>query len=103
MATSGRQIRRIPVVAPHVARVERECPLQVPQRCAPVMRALDRAGVPPREAAIVFASLLRTGQQVAVRGGKASALPAGVLRDNALLLEQNDPELRKLSNPGADS
>jgi len=73
------------------------------ERCPPVLHALRQAGVPPREAAIVFASLLRTGQQVALRGGKASALPAGVLRENALLLEQNGPELSKLSNPGADS
>jgi hypothetical protein len=67
------------------------------ERCAPVLRALERAEVTPREAAIAFASLLRTGQQVAMRGGKATALPPSVLRDNALLLEQNDPEIRRLT------
>ena len=69
--------------------------------CAPIRQSLKRAGVPARDAAIVFASLLRTGQQVALQGGKASALPPGVLRDNALLLEQNDPELRRLTKNGA--
>ncbi len=73
------------------------------EQCAPVVLSLKRAGVPVRDAAIVFASLLRTGQQVAVRGGKASALPPGVLRDNALLLEQHDPELRRLTKIGAKS
>jgi hypothetical protein len=73
------------------------------ERCAPVMEALGRAGVRPREAALVFASLLRTGQQVAMKSGNARALPQGALRDNALLLEQNDPELRRLTNPGAQS
>jgi hypothetical protein len=73
------------------------------ERCAPILQALERAGVPARDAAIVFASLLRTGQQVAMQGGKASALPPGVLRDNALLLERNDPELRRLTKNGAQS
>lgn len=71
------------------------------ERCAPILRALARADVTPREAALVLASLLRTGQQVALRGGKATELPPGVLRDNALLLERNDPELRRLAKGGA--
>jgi hypothetical protein len=33
----------------------------------------------------------------------ASALPPGVARDNALMLEQNDPEIRKLTKTGAES
>lgn len=73
------------------------------ERCAPMMQALARAGVPAREAAIVFGSLLRTGQRVAMQSGRASALPPGVARDNALLLEQNDPEIRKLTKTGAES
>ncbi|CAN5886874.1 hypothetical protein BH24GEM1_BH24GEM1_31770 [soil metagenome] len=73
------------------------------ERCAPVLEALGRAGVPPREAALVFASLLRTGQQVAMRGGNARALKPGALRDNALLLEQNDAELSRLTKTGAQS
>jgi hypothetical protein len=73
------------------------------ERCAPVMQALSRVGVPAWEAAIVFGSLHRTGQRVAMQGGKASALPLGVVRDNALLLEQNDPEIRKLTRIGAES
>ena len=73
------------------------------ERCATVKQALTKAGVPPREAAMVFASLLRTGQQVAMHGGKASALRPGVLRDNAFLLEQNDAELRRLTRNGATS
>jgi hypothetical protein len=38
-----------------------------------------------------------------MQGGKASALPLGVVRDNALLLEQDDPEIRKLTKLGAES
>jgi hypothetical protein len=73
------------------------------ERCAPVMQAFARAGVPAGEAAIVFASMLRTGQQVALQSGKATALPPGVARENALLLEQNDPEIRKLTRNRAES
>jgi hypothetical protein len=73
------------------------------ERCGPVLQSLKRAGVSARDAAIVFASLLRTGQQVAMQGGKASAMPPGVLRDNALLLEENDPEIRKLVDTGGQS
>ena len=73
------------------------------ERCAPVMQALARAGVPARDAAIVFGSLLRTGQRVALQSGRVTALPPGVARDNALLLEQNDPEIRKLTRTGAES
>ena len=73
------------------------------ERCAPVLRALGQAGVKPREAALVFASLLRTGQQVAMQGGNGRALPPGPLRDNALLLEQNDAELRRMAKAGAPS
>ncbi len=73
------------------------------ERCPSVLQALERAGVTPREAAIALASLLRTGQQVALRRGKASALPPGALRDNALLLEQNEPEIRQLTKTGAHS
>lgn len=73
------------------------------ERCAPVMQALERGGMPAREAAIVLGSLLRTGQRVAMQGGRASALPPGVARDNAVLLEQNDPEIRKLTKTGAES
>ena len=73
------------------------------ERCVPVMQSLTRAGLPSRDAAIAFASLLRTGQQVALHGGKAAALPAGVLRDNAVLLEQNEPEITKLTRTGAPS
>jgi hypothetical protein len=73
------------------------------EACSPVMQALRRAGVPARDAAIVFGSMLRTAQAVAIQGGKATALPAGPLRDNALLLEQHDAELRRLSQTGGQS
>jgi hypothetical protein len=36
-------------------------------------------------------------RQVALRNGKGSELAPGVVRDNALLLEKNDPEIRKLT------
>lgn len=73
------------------------------ERCAPVRDALKQAGVQPREAALAFASLLSTGHQVAMQGGRASTLPGGVLRDNALLLEQNDAELKRITKTGAQS
>ena len=37
-----------------------------------------------------------------MQGGRAMALPPGVLRDNALLLEQNDPELRRFPRHNRD-
>lgn len=70
------------------------------EACSAVAESLERAGVQPHEAAVVFAALLNVSQQVARRGGKASALPPGVVRDNALLLEQHDPEFRKLLETG---
>lgn len=73
------------------------------ERCTPVTRSLREAGVQTRDAAIAYAVLLHVSRQVALRGGKATALPPGVVRDNALLLEQNDSEIRKLTKPGAQS
>ena len=73
------------------------------ERCAPVMQALRKAGVPARDGAIVFASLLRTAKEVALHAGDATAVAPGVLRDNALLLERNDPEIRRLTRTGASS
>ena len=73
------------------------------EQCYPVSRALDQAGVSPRDAAIAFGSMLRTAQAVALQGGNASAVAAGPLRDNALLLEQHEAELRRLSQKGEQS
>jgi hypothetical protein len=73
------------------------------ESCSPVAKSLERVGVQPREAAVIYAALLNVSQQVARRGGKASELPPGVVRDNALLLEQNDPEIRKLIATGGQS
>jgi hypothetical protein len=77
--------------------------VQALEQCAPVMQALRQAGVPARDGAIVFASLLRTAKEVALHSGNASAIAPGVLRDNALLLERNDPEIRRLTRTGASS
>lgn len=41
--------------------------------------------------------------QVAMQSGRPGALPPGAARDNALLLEQNDPEIRKLTRTRAES
>lgn len=71
--------------------------------CSPVVKSLREAGVQPREAAIVYAALLNVSREVALRGGNASTLPPGVVRDNALLLEQHDPEIRKLTRTGGQS
>jgi hypothetical protein len=70
---------------------------QMIDRCAPMTQALRRAGVPSREAALVMASLYRTAEAVALRSGDATAVDPGPLRDNALLMQQNDAELKRLT------
>lgn len=70
---------------------------QMVDRCAPMVQALRRAGVPSREAALVMASLYRTAEAVAIRRGDASAVDPGPLRDNALLMQQNDSEIKRLT------
>ncbi len=67
------------------------------ERCQPVVESLTRAGVSVRDGALVFASLLRTAKEVALHSGSSSAIAPGVLRDNALLVERNDPEIRRLT------
>ena len=73
------------------------------ERCSPVVEALRRAGVPTRDGVIAFASLLRTAKEVALHSGSATAIAPGVLRDNALLVERNDPEIRRLTKTGGPS
>jgi hypothetical protein len=73
------------------------------ERCSPVVDALRRAGVPTRDGVIVFASLLRTAKEVALHSGNATAIAPGVLRDNALLVERNDPEIKRLTKTGGPS
>ena len=73
------------------------------ERCAPVLQSLRRRGIAPRDAALFYASMLRVSQQLALRGGKSSALPPGVVRDNALLLERNDREIRQLTRTAEGS
>jgi hypothetical protein len=70
---------------------------QMIERCAPMAQALRRAGVPSREAALVMASLYRTAEAVALRSGDATAVNPGPLRDNALLMQQNDAEIKHLT------
>jgi hypothetical protein len=69
---------------------------QTIERCAPMAQALRRAGVPSREAALVMGSLYRTSEAVAIRRGDVNAVDAGPLRDNALLMQQNDAEIKRL-------
>lgn len=71
--------------------------------CPPVMQSLRQAGVEAADAALLYAALLHTGHELARRGGEAAKLPPGVTRDNALLLEQHEPELRKLTTNGGQS
>jgi hypothetical protein len=66
------------------------------EACPTLAQSLRTAGVQPREAAILSAALLHVSRQVALRNGKVSELAPGVVRDNGLLLEKNDPEIRKL-------
>ena len=69
---------------------------QVIDRCPPMAQALGRAGVPAREAALVMGSLYRTSEAVALRSGDVNAVDPGPLRDNALLMQQNDAEIKRL-------
>ena len=77
-------------------------PVLAPQ-CAAQGAAQGRPGEEPRDAAILYAALLTVSRKVALRGGRASALPPGVVHDNALLLEQNASEIRKLTKAGGQS
>ena len=69
---------------------------QMIDRCPPMAQALRRAGVPSREAALVMGSLYRTSEAVAIRRGDVNAVDAGPLRDNGLLMQQNDAEIKRL-------
>ena len=69
---------------------------QMIERCAPMAQALRRAAVPPREAALVMASLYRTAEAVAIRRGDVNAVDQGPLRDNALLMQEHDAEIKRL-------
>ena len=70
------------------------------EQCAPVMQALRKGGVSARDAAIVSASMLSTAKAMSLHDGKASAVPSGPLHDNAVLLEKNDAELRRITSGG---
>ena len=70
---------------------------QMIDRCAPMAQALRRSGVPSRQAALVMASIYRTAEAVAIRRGDANAVDQGPLRDNALLMQQNDAEIKRLT------
>ena len=67
------------------------------------MQSLQQAGVKTSDAALLFAALLHAGHESARRGGQASSLPPGAARENALLLEQNDAEIRRLTKTGGPS
>jgi hypothetical protein len=73
------------------------------EACSPVMQSLRQAGVKPGDAALLYAALLHTARELGRRGGQSAALPPGVTRDNAVLLEQNDAEIRKLTKTGGQS
>lgn len=73
------------------------------EACSPVVTTLRQAGVQPRDAALLYAALLHVSRELGRRSGRATALPPGVGRDNALLLEQHDPEIRKLTRTGGRS
>ena len=70
---------------------------QMIDRCAATAEALRRAGVPSRDAAIVLASLYRTAEAVAIRRGDVNAVDQGPLRDNAILMQQHDAEIKRLT------
>lgn len=70
---------------------------QMIDRCPPMVQALRKASVPSRDAALVLASLYRTAEAVALRRGDVNAVDQGPLRDNALLMKQNDAEIKRLT------
>ena len=73
------------------------------EACSPVMQSLRQAGVKAGDAALLYAALLHTALELGRRGGQSAALPPGVTRDNAVLLEQNDAEIRRLTKTGGQS
>ena len=73
------------------------------EACSPVMQSLRQAGVKAGDAALLYAALLHTARELGRRGGQSTALPPGVTRDTAVLLEQNDAEIRKLTKTGGQS
>jgi len=70
------------------------------EACSPVVESLRQAGVKARDAALLYAALLHTSRELGRHGGQASGLPPGVARQNALLLERNEAEIRKLTMTG---
>jgi hypothetical protein len=73
------------------------------EACPPVAKSLRKAGVNASDAALLYAALLHVTQELGRRGGQVTKLPSGVVRDNALLLERNDPEIRTLIKTGGQS
>ena len=72
--------------------------------CSGAGRARTRVtSVALRAVTLALVSRPGLGAVITVAAQDRSALPPGVMRDNALLLEQNDPEIRKLTNPGGQS
>jgi hypothetical protein len=75
------------------------------QRCEPILAALARNGASAKEAASVlgafmYASRRITEEESAIAMGKqAPPLPPGPLKDNVALIRQNEPELRRLTQP----
>ena len=72
------------------------------QGCAPVQRAASAQGITTRELAQVSKALLQAGHRMAeeesakATGGTAAPLPPGLLRDNVVLLRQNEAELGRI-------
>jgi hypothetical protein len=110
--------RVLPVL--HAPGVTTECPRQggafrdvdampvtemqaVLDRCAPVRRAAAAHGVSTREVALAAKALMRAGRRITeeesakVSGGTPAPLSAGALRDNVLLVRQNEAEIGRLS------
>jgi hypothetical protein len=75
------------------------------KRCEPVRAALAKTGASTSEAATVFGAVLYAGRRITqeesakAAGSQAPPLPAGPLKDNVVLLRENEAELRRLTQP----
>jgi hypothetical protein len=77
-------------------------------QCPSVKRAAAAQGISVGELARVYKAITLASYRVAeeesakLRGGTASPLPPGALRDNVALLRQNEAELARLAKEAED-
>jgi hypothetical protein len=73
------------------------------ERCAPMRDAVVKSGVSTREAALTLAALTRASRRwtdeesAKALGGQAQPLAPGPLKDNLMLIRENEAELGRLT------